>query len=55
VSVERSSKAIHLDNIRTSSNPSTPSIGHRKCGSIFNFIDEKMPKRYSSERELKNK
>jgi hypothetical protein len=41
------------DYIRTSSNPSTPTIGHKNCGRIFNFIDEKMPKRYSSKRELK--
>lgn len=41
------------DYIKTSFNPSTPTIGHRNCGNIFNFIDEKMPKRYSSKRELK--
>lgn len=39
--------------IKTSANPSTPTIGHEKCGYIFNFIDDKMPKKYSSKRELK--
>jgi len=42
------------DYIRTSANPSTPTIGHEKCGCIFNFIDEKIPKKYSSKRELKS-
>ncbi len=41
------------DYIRTSANPSTPTIGHEKCGHIFNFIDAKMPKKYSSRKELK--
>ncbi len=41
------------DYIRTSLNPSTPTIGHEKCGRVFNFIDEKMPKIYSSRKELK--
>jgi hypothetical protein len=41
------------DYIRTSANPSTPTIGHKKCGLIFNFIDEKISKKYSSRRELK--
>ena len=41
------------DYIETSANPSTPTIGHQKCGHIFNFIDGKMPKRYSSKIELK--
>jgi hypothetical protein len=41
------------DYIQTSANPSTPTIGHQKCGYIFNFIDGKMPKRYSSKIELK--
>ncbi len=41
------------DYIRTSSNPSTPTIGHEKCGRIFNFIDEKVLKIYSSKKELK--
>lgn len=43
------------DYIKTSANPSTPTIGHKKCGHIFNFIDGKMPKIYSSKRELKSK
>lgn len=42
------------DYIKTSANPSTPTIGHKKCGHIFNFIDGKMPKRYSSKKELKS-
>lgn len=41
------------DYIKTSSNPSTPTIGHAKCGLIFDFIDGEMPKRYSSKKELK--
>lgn len=42
------------DYIVTTSNPSTPTIGHEKCGLIFNFIDGDMPKRYSSKEELKS-
>jgi hypothetical protein len=41
------------DYIPTSANPSTPTIGHSGCGLIFNFIDGKLPKRYSSRVELK--
>lgn len=41
------------DYIETSANPSTPTIGHNDCGLIFNFIDEKLPKRYSTRIELK--
>lgn len=41
------------DYIRTSVNPSTRTIGHNKCGLIFNFFDDRMPKRYSSKKELK--
>lgn len=41
------------DYIKTSSNPSTPTIGHKKCGHIFNFIDQKMSKKYSTKKELK--
>ncbi len=44
---------IFRDYIRTSANPSTPTIGHKKCGHIFNFIDDKMPRKYSSKKELK--
>jgi hypothetical protein len=39
--------------IKTKANPSTPTIGHDRCGIIFNFIDGKMPKRYSSRKVLK--
>ncbi|HYN44618.1 MAG TPA: hypothetical protein VER35_01335 [Candidatus Limnocylindrales bacterium] len=42
------------DYIRTSAGPSTSTIGHHKCGNIFNFIDDKMPKKYSSKSELKS-
>jgi hypothetical protein len=42
------------DHIKTSANPSTATIGHQKCGCIFNFIDDEMPKRYSSKTELKS-
>lgn len=45
---------IFKDYIKTSASPSTPTIGHRKCGHIFNFIDGKRPKKYSSRTELKN-
>lgn len=42
-----------VDYIKTSANPSTRTIGHRQCGIIFNFIDGKFAKRYSSRKELK--
>ena len=42
------------DFIKTSAGPSTSTIGHEKCGHIFNFIDDKMPKKYSSRKELKS-
>ncbi len=45
---------IFRDYIKASSGPSTPTIGHKKCGHIFNFIDDKMSKRYSSRIELKS-
>ena len=41
------------DYIETSAGPSTPTIGHGSCGLIFNFMDQGMPKRYSSRKELK--
>jgi hypothetical protein len=40
--------------IKTSSNPCTPTIGHRRCGLIFDFIDGMLPRRYSSKIELKS-
>ncbi len=43
-----------IDYIETSSNPPTPTIGHQSCGLIFNFIDDYLPKRYSSKTELKS-
>lgn len=42
------------DFIKTSASPSTPTIGHIKCGHIFNFIDQKLSKKYSSRIELKS-
>lgn len=39
--------------IKTSINPSTPTIGHPSCGLIFEFINGSLPKRYSSRKELK--
>jgi hypothetical protein len=42
------------DYIKTSACPSTSTIGHRKCGYIFNFIDQKLSKKYSSRKELKS-
>ena len=40
--------------IQTSVNPSTATIGHNTCGMIFNFIDDKKPKKFSSKTELKS-
>jgi nitrogen regulatory protein PII len=40
--------------METSANPSTPTIGHQKRGHIFNFIDGKMTKRYSSKDRTEN-
>lgn len=42
------------DYIQTSVNPSTSTIGHKKCGLIFDFFDNNLPKRYSSRKELKS-
>jgi hypothetical protein len=42
------------DYIKTTANPSTATIGHTNCGLIFNFIDDEVPKRYSSRSELKS-
>ena len=39
--------------IKTSANPSTCTIGHHKCGLIFDFFDHKSSKKYSSKNELK--
>ncbi|MFY1110747.1 MAG: hypothetical protein AB3K77_03560 [Methanosarcinaceae archaeon] len=46
-------KGTFKEYIKTSANPSTRTIGHRSCGVIFNFVDDKMPKKYSSRKELK--
>ena len=45
---------IFKDYIKTSACPSSSTIGHEKCGHIFNFIDDKMPRKYSSRIELKS-
>ena len=42
------------DFIKTSSSPSTSTFGHRDCGFIFNLVDGKPPKKYSSKKELKS-
>ncbi len=47
-------KDTFRDYIKTSINPSTPTIGHAKCGLIFNFVDAGLPKKYSSKKELKS-
>lgn len=39
--------------IKPFANPSTSTIGHRNCGLIFDSLEGKMPKRYSSKKELK--
>jgi len=42
------------DYTKSSASPSTRTIGHENCGLIFNFIDDKISKRYSSRKELKS-
>lgn len=42
------------DYICTSANPSTATVGHKKCGILFDFIDNTIPKKYSSKKELKS-
>ena len=42
------------DYIKTSVNPSTATIGHKKCGLVFDFFDGNMPKTFSSRKELKS-
>lgn len=44
---------VFIDYIKTSLNPSTRTIGHKNCGLIFNFVDGKGSKKYSSRKELK--
>lgn len=39
--------------IKTSANPSTRTIGHTKCGLIFDFVDDNRIRKYSSRKELK--
>jgi hypothetical protein len=45
---------LFKDYIKTSVNPSTPTIGHKKCGCIFNFIEYAKPKKFSSKKEIKS-
>jgi hypothetical protein len=45
--------SLFRDYIKTSVNPSTPTIGHKKCGCILNFIDGVKTKKYSSKKEIK--
>lgn len=42
------------DYIKSSAGPSTRTFGHKKCGHVFNFIDYKIHKKYSSRTELKS-
>ncbi len=49
-----SKRCTFRDYIKTSVNPSTQTIGHNKCGHIFNFIDDKTSKKYSSKKDLKS-
>lgn len=51
--MEESSEDAFKVYINTSRNPSTRTIGHKNCGLIFNFVDGKCPKKYSSKKELK--
>ncbi|WP_406661383.1 hypothetical protein V7O66_02345 [Methanolobus sp. ZRKC3] len=46
-------KSTFKDYISTSQNPSTRTIGHEKCGLIFNFVDDNVSKKYSSRKRLK--
>lgn len=41
------------DYIKTSANPSTPTIGYKQCGVAFDFIDNKRQKIFLSKKELK--
>ena len=45
---------IFKDYIKTSANPSTCTIGHQKCGLLFDFFNHDTPKKYSSKNELKS-
>ncbi len=48
-----SKRCTFRDYIKTSVNPSTQTIGHNKCGHIFNFVDDKTSKKHSSKKDLK--
>ena len=51
--VHENKNNIFIAYIPTSGNPSTRTTGHRDCGIIFNILDENLPKKYSSKKELK--
>ncbi|MDG6219784.1 MAG: hypothetical protein QCI00_10180 [Candidatus Thermoplasmatota archaeon] len=44
---------VFKEYIPSSVNPSTRTIGHEKCGIIFNFFDDTVSKKYSSKKNLK--
>ncbi len=46
-------KSVFKEYIPSTVNPSTRTIGHEKCGMIFNFFDDRVSKKYSSRKELK--
>lgn len=48
------SKCTFKDYIKTYINPSTSTIGHQKCGLLFDFFKRDKSKKYSSRKELKN-
>lgn len=52
--IEGNHSDIFKDYINTSINPSTSTIGHKKCGFIFDFIDNTIPRKYSSKKDLKS-
>jgi hypothetical protein len=43
------------DYIKTTKGPSTPTVGHTKCGSILDFIDHSLIEHFSSKKVLKSK
>jgi len=45
---------IFKDYVPTSIGPSTTTFGHTDCGLIFNLIDGKLPKSFSSRVQLKS-
>ncbi|WMW24960.1 hypothetical protein RE474_12895 [Methanolobus sediminis] len=45
--------SVFKEYIPSSASPSTRTIGHEKCGIIFNFIDDTTSKNFSSRKDLK--